>query len=305
MGELLVTRWRRYGHDRLYVKALDGSQVGWVDVGSGKMLLQADGQEVAFRSAVAEFCRRNGIDAPAQRPEAAKESVADEAQEWLAANAAAAHEPFAIRIDWRDTARNRPGERAEQQAAKLRAEAPVRTFVAKVLGVHTDERAWRIGAAGERHVAGQLLKLDTRWHLLHAVEVGNNGSDIDHIAIGPAGVFTINAKHHPGAKVWVGGNTVLINGHRQPYVRNAQHEASRASRLLGAVVGFEVPVHGVVAVVGAADFRVEAQPHDVAVLAHLRLRDWLWGQPPALGPDAVDTVVRAARKSTTWSTARR
>jgi len=87
----------------------------------------------------------------------------------------------------------------------------VRTFVARVFGVHTEERAWRVGAVGEEKVADRLAKLvtkDPRWRVLHAIPVGERGSDIDHLAIGPAGVFTINAKYHAGAKIWVGGDTL-------------------------------------------------------------------------------------------------
>jgi hypothetical protein len=101
--------------------------------------------------------------------------------------------------------------------------------------VHTNERAWRLGAAGEIRVGVQLDKLtrrDPRWHTLHSVPVGTRGSDIDHVVIGPGGVFTINTKHHPGAEIWVGGDTVLVNGVRQAYVRNSRHEAERAGRLL-------------------------------------------------------------------------
>ena len=103
-------------------------------------------------------------------------------------------------------------------------------------------------------VAGQLAKLarkDPRWRYLQAIPVGVNGSDIDHLAIGPGGVFGLNAKHHPGSNVWVGGNTLMINGQRQPYIRNSRHEAQRAGKLLTAACGFHVPVIGMVVPVGA------------------------------------------------------
>ena len=82
-----------------------------------------------------------------------------------------------------------------------RQAAPVKTLLARVLGVHTDERAWRIGADGEEAVAARLAKLGGHWRVLHAVPVGDRGSDIDHVVIGPAVVFTINSKHHPHASV--------------------------------------------------------------------------------------------------------
>lgn len=45
---------------------------------------------------------------------------------------------------------------------------------------------------------------------------GAADADIDHVLVGPAGVFTVNAKHHPSASVWVGGDTFIVNGQRVP-----------------------------------------------------------------------------------------
>jgi hypothetical protein len=100
------------------------------------------------------------------------------------------------------------------------------------VGARTEERAWRIGADGEQAVAAQLTRLGPSWRVLHAVRVGDHGSDIDHVVIGPAGVFTVNAKHHPNTSIWVGGDTFMVNGQRVPYVRNSRHEARRAARRL-------------------------------------------------------------------------
>ncbi|MGV9239647.1 hypothetical protein [Streptomyces nigra] len=33
--ELQVTRWKRYGHDRLYANLPDGTAVGWADITTG------------------------------------------------------------------------------------------------------------------------------------------------------------------------------------------------------------------------------------------------------------------------------
>jgi hypothetical protein len=45
-----------------------------------------------------------------------------------------------------------------------------------------------------RAVAKGLPKLDEAWRVLHSVPVGSRDSDIDHVVIGPGGVYTINAK---------------------------------------------------------------------------------------------------------------
>ncbi|WP_169923783.1 nuclease-related domain-containing protein [Propionicimonas paludicola] len=79
--------------------------------------------------------------------------------------------------------------------------------------------SWEVGVEGERLVAAELARLttvDPRWHVLHSLPVGRQGADIDHLVIGPCGIFTINAKHHPRGRIWVAGATFMVNGNRVP-----------------------------------------------------------------------------------------
>ena len=99
----------------------------------------------------------------------------------------------------------------------------------------------RLGRQGEEAVAARLARLPSEWRVLHAIEVGASGSDIDHLVIGPGGVYTVNSKHHPDAAVWVGGDCFMVDGHRQPYIRTAVHEAARAARILSKHAGFQFP----------------------------------------------------------------
>ena len=53
------------------------------------------------------------------------------------------------------------------------------------------------GASGEEHVGAVLEVLDDEgWLVIHDATLGNG--NIDHILIGPPGVFTIETKSHPG-----------------------------------------------------------------------------------------------------------
>jgi hypothetical protein len=53
------------------------------------------------------------------------------------------------------------------------------------------------GATGEEHVGSLLDGLEGRgWHAIHDASLGNG--NVDHILIGPAGVFTVETKSHPG-----------------------------------------------------------------------------------------------------------
>jgi Nuclease-related domain len=53
------------------------------------------------------------------------------------------------------------------------------------------------GATGEEHVGALLEELSqVGWHVMHDVSLGHG--NVDHILIGPAGVFTVETKSHPG-----------------------------------------------------------------------------------------------------------
>jgi hypothetical protein len=53
------------------------------------------------------------------------------------------------------------------------------------------------GASAEEHVGGLLEQLPGRnWQVLHDASLGHG--NVDHILIGPAGVFTVETKSHPG-----------------------------------------------------------------------------------------------------------
>jgi hypothetical protein len=241
--------------------------------------------------AVSRWQRSNNAPAPAEIPRSATASVEH-------AGDVRAPEP-----GWHDLAGRPAGALVREQAIAARQAAPVRTLVARVLGVHTDERAWRIGADGEELVAAELATLvrrDPKWHVLNAIPVGENDADIDHLVIGPGGVYSLNTKHHPHAKIWVGGNTFMINGARVPYVRNSAHEASRASRLLSRACAFRVTVGGVIVPVRATSLIVKTQPDAVFVVARNALAAWLSRRPVVLDDATVDRVFDAGRRSTTW-----
>jgi hypothetical protein len=198
-----------------------------------------------------------------------------------------------------DLAANKPGQAAREQALAAKQAAPVKTALARVLGVHTDERAWRVGADGEVEVARRLQKLGAGWHTIHAVPVGDKGSDIDHVVIGPPGVFTLNTKNHSGNKVWVAERTFMVNGQNQPYLRNSRFEAERASKLLSKACGFGITVEPII-VVMAAELTIKAMPPDVHVVGRKRIAKWLASRPPVLAPEGVEIIFEQARRDSTW-----
>ena len=198
-----------------------------------------------------------------------------------------------------DLAANRPGAAARAKALEVRRAAPVRSQVARVLGVHTDERAWRIGANGEEEVGRRLAKLGGDWRVLHAVPVGDKDSDIDHVVIGPPGVFTLNTKNHPGKQIWVAERAFMVSGQRTDYLRNSMFEARRASKLLSAACGFDISVVPVI-VVMAEKLTIKAPPDGVHVVARKGIVKWLKARPATLTPEGIAEIFQQARSAATW-----
>jgi hypothetical protein len=157
-----------------------------------------------------------------------------------------------------------------------------------------------VGADGEEEVARRLQKLGDGWRVLHAVPVGHKGSDIDHVVIGPPGVFTLNTKNHSGSKVWVAERTFMVNGQKQPYLRNSRFEAQRASKLLSKACGFQVNVEPII-VVMAAELTFKGKRPDVHVVGRKQIAKWLTGRPPTLAPEGVEIIFEQARRDVTWT----
>ena len=180
---------------------------------------------------------------------------------------------------------------------------PPNTAVQRFFGVSPlgrEAEPWYTGALGELDVARRLGGLGPGWCVLHSVPVGTGSSDLDHVVIGPAGVFTINTKHHRGQNVWIGGRRILVNGQRTDHLRNAKHEAKRTSQLLSVAARALVDVTPIIAVVGARRMTVRERPNDVVVLRETELVRWLQRHPVTLTPAQVQQLATLAAQPSTW-----
>jgi len=147
------------------------------------------------------------------------------------------------------------------------------------LGV--DSAAWYACAKGERVVGSVLATLPKEWKVFHSLPVGT-GIDIDHLAIGPAGVFTISTKHHHGKSVRVSGRTVMVARQKKEYIRDAEIEATRVSELMRERMPKSTSARPVVAIVHPARLAIRRRPAQVKVIDARNLRAWLLALPPVL-----------------------
>ena len=86
---------------------------------------------------------------------------------------------------------DRPTATATGNARRLPELHAVRTHVAGVLRA---TRMWRRGADAEHGSAEWLGRLPEGWFVFHDVPLGERGATVDHVVIGPGGVFTLNTE---------------------------------------------------------------------------------------------------------------
>lgn len=79
------------------------------------------------------------------------------------------------------------------------------------------------GATGEEQVGGLLDQLDDGWKVIHDATLGYG--NVDHIVVGPAGLFTVETKSHPGP--------VKLQRIHGATFRQAQSQGRMVERLTG------------------------------------------------------------------------
>jgi hypothetical protein len=157
-----------------------------------------------------------------------------------------------------------------------------------------EARAWRRGAAGERRTARLLGPLERHgWAILHDLALPGSRANIDHLVIGPGGVFVVDSKQYRG-RLQLDSSGRLWHG-RYPLgstLRATSFEADQAAQVLpdpGVVVLPIVAVHG--AQVPWGKVVIEGVP----VVPARRLPSMLRALPPVLGPERIAGLADQAR----------
>ena len=144
---------------------------------------------------------------------------------------------------------------------------------------------WERGAAGEAETATHLEALRAQgWVVFHDVRwPGRPRANIDHIAVGPGGVFVIDSKNWAGS-IAVRDDVLLQNGRRR---ESAVVGAGEAALAITGILG-NLPATGVLCFV--RDEAVAGWARDVMVCSTSTLADMLTSRPQVLHPSAVARV---------------
>ncbi|WEB42811.1 NERD domain-containing protein [Streptomyces yunnanensis] len=303
MSDLTVNPWKRHGKDRLYVNLPGGVAVAWADRPTKVVTIKVE----KYRDEALALLRPYLGNSMTVRPAPSRSTKAPEA---LRANPDRRSEPPRQRDPARpvqlpnltvadDLARNPPGA-ALLEAIAVRGPSPVQRLWTKVLRRPSEWDSWYAGLEGERRVGRELKRLSScGWQVLHGVPK-RNGGDIDHLLIGPGGVFSINTKSHPGASVWVGDTMAKVNGGQPvPYAAASKAEAAYAQGVLERYCGFAVPVEPALVFVGVASLRRAATQYTVRIYQDREVSA-LGPLGGKLTPDRIERVYTVARHRRVW-----
>ena len=177
----------------------------------------------------------------------------------------------------------RPGARAQHEAQRRREEAARLLEEADQL-----ERT----AAGQVRTASALAWLPPGFTVLHDLTLPGARAAVDHLVIGPTGVFAVSTEVHEGT-VRYGTGTLWRNRH--PMRRELQalvHEAGRLSAVL------DTPIAAVVCFAHGDLPRRELTLEGARVLPMAELLGFVAERPPSLRADEVERLTQEAARLT-------
>jgi hypothetical protein len=110
----------------------------------------------------------------------------------------------------------------------------------------TQARAWQRGATGERHTARLLDRLGRDGYMsFHDLALPHSTANLDHLVLGPSGVFVIDSKQWTGQVHQSADGLVWHNHYRlDRTLATIRWQAETLGRLLGIPVAPLVCVHG-------------------------------------------------------------
>lgn len=155
---------------------------------------------------------------------------------------------------------------------------------------------WRTGAEGERRTAKALRPLTRRgWVLINDIPWRERGN-LDHVLIGPPGVFVLETKNLAGAGTVSGGRLTVCHPDEDDYIRRLPDIGGKARRQAAEVraelaeAGVDLMhVDALVVLWCRFEQGTVAEP-DLTWLHGSRLADHLAGLPHELDAEAIERI---------------
>ena len=155
---------------------------------------------------------------------------------------------------------------------------------------------WQDGAIGERWTGRTLRELESQgWRIFH--DLAASHGNIDHVVVGPGGVFLLDSKRWKGS-ITVEGDSAVVRRLEDPdlhwqftspgHVKGLAVEVSKAIRAGTRATVWVTPV-----VVVWGDFTQRVGGNKITFVQGDALAQWLRDQPAQIAPGRVEQIAEA------------
>ena len=152
----------------------------------------------------------------------------------------------------------------------------------------------------ERSVARRLRRLPAEeWTIINDVSLHALDHNVDHLVVGPPGVFCLSTSDHRGKSVWVTEDSIRVNNFPVQHLSKARACRRAVHRDLSRALGRDIHVRTVV-VVTTNDLSIRTQPLGGSVIEARRISSWLQARPRVLDPDERAAIAGVVLRPTTW-----
>lgn len=156
--------------------------------------------------------------------------------------------------------------------------------------LRNEAKNWARGAAGEDHTAAALRALSPEYHVFHTITIGSGGADIDHLVIGPTGVWVIDSKFENYPYSVRNGQLKSGTKPRDLVITKVEEYAALARHRLG------VDTNATISVVGEFTTGPAAMVGRVRVIDHRYLAGHILNSPRVLSEDRVRHLAQGAEE---------
>src|SRR6201999_4185750 len=155
-------------------------------------------------------------------------------------------------------------------------------------------------AIGELAVGQMLNQLGPQWDILHVVPVDDLNGQIDHLVIGPPGVFALFTENYPGQEIKVSDDTMTIGGRSVEDIAAVRRLADSAAACLSNAADRVVTVEPVIVVIDPAKLVLREQPTGVQIVPSKHLLRFLTRSERTLAGSEVAYISDVADSEPPW-----
>ena len=195
-----------------------------------------------------------------------------------------------------------PGQAVIGDIVVVQQDLPARSRLARIFGasplVNSTRGLYR-AALGELAVGQMLNQLGPQWDILHAVPINAQGQ-IDHLVIGPAGVFALFTENYPGQEIKIEGEAMSIGGRPADNIQAIRRISDSAAERLSCAAERKIVVEPVIVVIDPTRLIVRDDPAGVHVVSSRHLLRLMTRAERSLAGSEVAYISDVADRDATW-----